>query len=266
MATTAPASVTAAVGGRTVPVTWDEGVAASEVEAALASRKFRDWADGMDSSLWLESIHVQGVDMFGPNVGFVKLNATTHRADDPQQRTIPGIVLLRGHAVAILVVVHCDGQRYALLTSQARAAAGTGHMVEAVAGMLDENRNFAGVAARELEEEAGIAVHEDDLVPLSSAAFGEGAKHGVYMSPGLLDEAISLFALQRRVSPDTLARLLAREGGLRDEGELIRLVAVPLDHVWRRVPDAKTLSAVLLFEKLEQEGRILPCPDGEGGV
>lgn len=266
IAMSSSARVTAAVGGRRVPVTWGEGVTEAEVHDALASRKFQDWADGMDAGLRLESVHLQGVDRFGANVGFVKLRATVHRADDPHQRNVPGIVLLRGHAVAILVVLHCAGQRYALLTSQARPAAGAAHMVEAVAGMIDEDRNFAGVAAKELEEEAGITVHEDDLVPLSSAAFGDAARSGVFMSPGLLDEAISLFALQRHVTPGTLDRLLAREGGLRDEGELIRLVAVPWDRVWRRVPDAKTLSALLLFEKLEQEGLIPPCRGGGGGV
>lgn len=52
------------------------------VDAVLASVPYRNWQEGIEKienedkekpNLYIESIHVQGVDMFGPRVGFSKL-------------------------------------------------------------------------------------------------------------------------------------------------------------------------------------------------
>jgi len=85
--------------------------------------------------------------------------------------TVAGIVFARGGAVAILIELHCEGSIYALLIRQPRLPIGFAQFPEIVAGqssrasspglhdvcfflagMLDGSGNFAGMAAKELEE------------------------------------------------------------------------------------------------------------------
>jgi ADP-sugar diphosphatase len=71
-------------------------------------------------------------------------------ADDTR---IPGIVLLRGDAVAVLIrVISPVGKSYALLVQQARIPLGHLSALELPAGMLDGSSNFMGTAAQELKE------------------------------------------------------------------------------------------------------------------
>ena len=44
--------------------------------------------------------------------------------------------------------------------------------------------------------------------------------------------------------------------GCAEEGEQIVLSVVPLDTLWTVTPDAKTLAAVLLYEKLKAAGKL----------
>lgn len=59
------------------------------------------------------------------------------------------------------------------------------YTLECPAGMLDEDGNFIGVAAKELKEETGLEIEEKKLIPLGS----------IYPSPGGCDEEVILFAL-----------------------------------------------------------------------
>ena len=43
-----------------------------------------------------------------------------------------------------------------------------------------------------------------------------------------------------------------------EEGEMITLDIIPLKDLWRRTTDAKTLSAILLHEKLASMGLLEP--------
>lgn len=87
--------------------------------------------------------------MFGENVGFINLRAIT--AKDGFK--LPGYLFLRGHAVAILMLVNDK----LLLVEQYRVPIQQ-TMLEAPAGMIDESGDFVGVAAKEIEEETGIKI------------------------------------------------------------------------------------------------------------
>jgi ADP-sugar diphosphatase len=64
---------------------------------------------------------------------------------------LPGIVFARGGAVAILMLLECEGQKYAVLTEQARVPVGR-TILELPAGMLDDDDgDFVGTAAREVQ-------------------------------------------------------------------------------------------------------------------
>ncbi len=91
------------------------------------------------------------------------------RADPPQTHTtfgehvVPGIVFMRGGAVSILPILQCDGQRHVLLCRQPRLPVGLAQFPEIPAGMLDGSGKFSGVAAKELEEETGIVIRDDQV-------------------------------------------------------------------------------------------------------
>ena len=85
---------------------------------------------------------------------------------------VPGIVFMRGGAVAVLVILECEGVKYTILTRQARVPIGTSDLPEIPAGMLDDSQYLRGVAADELKEECGIELGPTDLISLTTLAFG----------------------------------------------------------------------------------------------
>lgn len=58
---------------------------------------------------------------------------------------------------------------------------------ECPAGMVDEDKNFMGVVAKELEEECGIIIHGNELSELGS----------ILVSPGGCDEVIHLYYVEK---------------------------------------------------------------------
>jgi hypothetical protein len=140
------------------------------------SQTFQDWCLDLDSSL-LESIifktiTIHTVDMAGPRVLFINFSTDMmynqefiekFKSGNPEKPTpmINSIVFMRGGSVAIIIILKCDdGQKYSILTKQTRIPVGKMSMEEIPAGMLDDSRNFGGVAAKEIEEETGIKIQE----------------------------------------------------------------------------------------------------------
>lgn len=143
MAATAAPAVSAVINGVAVPVTARAGI---DVARAIDCVPFRDWCSTMDPALRVHSVEVTDVDYFGPRVGFLKFRADV----DFHGVRIPGIVFLRGGAVAILVVVQCEGEKYVVCCRQPRVPCGQSAFLEIPAGMLDGSGKFAGVAAKEV--------------------------------------------------------------------------------------------------------------------
>jgi hypothetical protein len=81
---------------------------------------------------------------------------------------------------------------------------------------------------------------------------------GMYPSVGACDEFLRLLYYSRDVSRAELRALQGKATGCMEEGEVITLDLVPLASLWRRAPDAKTLCALLLLDKLVAEGLIAP--------
>ncbi len=97
--------------------------------------------------------------MFGDKVGFINMRAVTEK----DNHKLPGYIFLRGHAVAILMLVNDK----LLLVEQYRVPIQS-TLLEAPAGMIDESGDFVGVAAAEIEEETSIKIKKEDLKPLGS--------------------------------------------------------------------------------------------------
>lgn len=152
-----------------------------------------------------------------------------------------------------------------ILAVQPRVPACSLGFVEIPAGMLDDGGTFAGGAAREIEEETGMKVPEEELVDMTKLALGEGGdgengerlQQAVYPSCGGSDEFIPMFLHERRVPRRQLKEWQGKLTGLRDHGEKITLKVVPLKDLWREgARDAKALSALALYEGLKKAGRL----------
>ena len=99
-------------------------VAEADFRKALDSALFRQWLENLQAEkgllahgkLSLRQILIQGVDMFGQRVGFLKFKADI--VDEETKAKIPGIVFARGPAVAVLILLESKGQTYAILTEQ----------------------------------------------------------------------------------------------------------------------------------------------------
>jgi ADP-sugar diphosphatase len=191
--------------------------------------------------------------MFGPRVGFMKFKADV-KVDG---KAPPGIVFMRGGAVAVLVVLKHDSTLYTVLVRQPRVAVGKPNMPEIPAGMLDGEGKFSGVAAKELKEETGVSIEEADLIDMTHLAFGDEYP-GMYPSCGGSDEFNRLFLYRKEVSAAELADMQGRLHGVASEGEMIKLEVIPLADLWKKSPDAKALGALCLHDKLIAEGKVPP--------
>ena len=84
------------------PVTGEPGLDLSKV---VGAQVFIDWAGNVDADpkLFIEKVHVQSLDMFGPRVGFIKFSSTAkvHVGGEKGVITVPGIVFMRGGAVSL---------------------------------------------------------------------------------------------------------------------------------------------------------------------
>lgn len=131
--------------------------------------------------------------------------------------------------------------------------------------MLDDSGSFAGGAAKEIQEETGLSIPQDELVDMTSLALlaaqnpenEETLQKAVYPSAGGSDEFIPVFYCEKSMSRQEIEGLQGRLTGLRQEGEKITLKIVPLKDLWKEgVRDGKTLAAWALYRGLRDEGKL----------
>ena len=227
--------------------------------------KLRTWDD-----LVVKGVEVQSVTMFGPRVGFAKINVN---CTDGEGNFVPGVCFLRGNSVAVLLqIVGPDGKLHGILTVQKRVPIGRERSYEIPAGMMDGGGNFGGTAAKELEEETGLTIPEDELFPLSP----DGTENNnIIPSAGACDEEIALYFYRRSYKGDEKGfdkfkeKLTTEVKGEIDEGERIFCVLVPWEEMIEQCRgDAKTLSALCLYDHINKtkKGKITRHFDQEEHV
>ena len=214
------------------------GISQEQTEKALEWSTFQTWLMKLETQehLTLIELTIQSIDMFGPNIGFLKFNAKISDDRIPG-KFVPGIVFMRGGSVAILYVINGE---YALMTVQNRIPQASQNEVEIPAGMLDGNDNFIGVVAKELEEETGEVIKTDCLIPLG------------FMKPsqGGCDEVVHLYAYECQMSDEKIQELVSRKTGILEEGESITLTVVRLSDIHCVTNDAKALCAAYRFSNM----------------
>ncbi len=170
------------INGMDVPLQFPEEFSGS-ADKVLEMKAFKDWCGSVDPEFIIKSILVQSVDMFGPNrVGFLKFKA---QVSDKEGTVVPSIVFMRGASVAVLFVLRCDedGELFTVLTVQARFPTGKYAFHDIPAGMVDDNGDFTGVAAKEMKEETGIEVRYCHISNLHRFVFAEPKSVDMHSHP-----------------------------------------------------------------------------------
>lgn len=76
---------------------------------------------------------------------------------------------------------------------------------------MDESGNFMGVAAKELQEETGISIKQEEMINLGS----------MYVSPGGSDEEMMLFAVEISMSKQELEKIINKIHGDSDHEQIL---------------------------------------------
>ena len=139
--------------GKSVPITFAHQIPSQVAQKVMQSKKFNDYLLKIQNSERggeVGGIRVAGVELFSSgNVGFISLEVSTSK----DSHSLPNFVFLRGQSVMVLVFV--NGK--VAVVEQYRVPAQS-VLIEAPAGMLDEDGDFVSKAAQEIEEETGIRI------------------------------------------------------------------------------------------------------------
>ncbi len=239
-----------------VEYTFSDEVLVEDRETVLNSFLFQNWLAHAQEKFIVSKIHFSSVDYRFKDHSplFIKLTAT---ATLPDGKPVHGIVLVRGNAVGVLVVLRCEGKPYLLLVRQPRFAISEPESLEMPAGILDWSKDYRKVALSELKEEAMLDATDDELIDLTGF-YTEGKLDGHAASCGLLDERIRLYAIERTVTLEELKRMDGRNQEYTDENEWIKTVVLPYEEAGKQFIDHKNLLAMFMYERyLARQGRHL---------
>lgn len=229
-------------------------IAESDKEVVLNSRIYTDWLAASEKKFKVTKVHFASVDFLrkGRQPLFIKLEATAFL---PDGRPVHGIVLVRGNAVGVLIVLRCEGKPYLLLVRQPRFAISEQDSLEIPAGILDWTGDYRKVALSELEEEALIKADDSELIDLMDFWY-KGKSEGFAASCGLLDERIRLYAIEREVTPEQLKAMDGKDQQYTEEIEWIRTEVLPYEEAAHQFIDGKNFIAMFLYERwLKSQGR-----------
>lgn len=220
---------------RLIPIT---GIEAETIDQLPV---FTKWIDLFDSEWIIDSIEIQSIDRIPDGrILCIKLKASiTH----PGGHTPGIVVVIRDFAVSALTVLTCNDKKYAILVDQPRIAVGN-TISESVAGMIDDGTSPESVILRELEEEVHavtrLGLTANDVIPLLDKPF--------YLSPGILNEAIYPFLVEKEISQEMLDTYQGLKRGLEEEHEYITVKVVPLEDIIKYCHCATTLAMLHLYD------------------
>lgn len=172
---------------------------------------------------------------------YMELNATDIRTGQP----VPGIVFLRGNAVAVYIIVQVEDKKYVILTRQMRIP--LGRLVDEIpAGMMDAENNFSGVAIKEISEETGLTTPSiTDLILLGNP---------IIPSAGGCDEQIQLFLWKTTISLEKFKEIQEKIHGAANENESIKLIFIPFEEYEEKLLTLGDVKAICAHQFAKQTG------------
>ena len=220
----------------------------SPKELLKKSSLIKNWEERIDESIKVTTLKVDTIDIFpGPRVGFLECDVSYIN------NSIKGNehFLLAGGSVSIVLLIQCESLDYdlTLLVRQPRLGSGT-LTYEFPAGMVDDSYDYKGVALRELEEECGITLKEEELIDINQIT-----KKDYYSYPSLIDESYHIFFGKIKMNEKQLNEIEGRNGGVDDE-EQITQHFFKFEDVWKISTDSATISIFYIIQKLIKESKI----------
>lgn len=212
------------------------------MDTNLFDLKIREWIDKVTSAgctvnkiKTLTEIHKKNGELL-----FALLDTDV---TSPEGHILPRIAFIRGHACVIVTMLKNKdtGEQKFLMVRQRRI--GNGQLsLEFPAGMLDYMSNDpVGVAVKELFEETGLQVTQDEIFPLSDQL--------LYSSAGASDEGIYFFGCIKAINNDEFVSFKKRIGGNADEDEHIYVELLSREEAEPLITSTQTKLAFFLFEK-----------------
>jgi ADP-sugar diphosphatase len=261
--------------GLPVPVRHPKGITKEQIQDhdgfktwtntlrySLRQQKHRDHPF-YESRYELKEIEIQSYDMVGERLLFLKLFA---KVQNSVNDSLPGIVFLRGGAVAVLIILRpfdSLDERYVVMTEQPRIPVGSLSFMEIPAGMKNpKDRSISIAAVRDLKDKVGLDPRYEDFIDMTEMALrdhqsDESLENAMYPSPGGCDEFISILLWEKemdRMLIDSLRGQLSEEGSNADKGRVRLFNYEKLLQVGAR--DGKTWAAWSLYEYLKRTGQI----------
>ena len=197
----------------------------------LAEPKVKNYFEKFEwDTIKINSVEFKTHIMFGPNLGFLFMNMDCEHRETGKK--LPGVVFLRGDAVASLILIRNQdtNELFHVMVEQCRVPMGK-KIREICAGMVDsELTRISGAMVKEIKEETGIEVATTGVQTGNpDTQFNYLEKLGSFIpSGGGCDEQITLFWYQVKMSTDEISRLHGAETGAEGENEFIKVVIEPL--------------------------------------
>ncbi|KAF0507845.1 nudix family hydrolase [Gigaspora margarita] len=138
------------IGGSSVPITVTQQ--SIEVASILKFKPFEEWVSTLSNKvltadkkeLEINKIEIQNVDYFGSKIGFIKFKVDAKLIENG--KSVPGIVFMRGGAVAVLLILRSKDpndqvlKEHVVITYQPRLPVPSLNFPEIPAGITIENK------------------------------------------------------------------------------------------------------------------------------
>lgn len=161
-------------------------------------------------------------------------------ADLPEGGKIPPICFLKGSAVSVLICMEAEetGEKFLLLVKQRRICDGS-IIYEHAAGMIDKDDSPLAVAVREVEEETGLKVSEEQVKLLHTNV--------LYPSTGTCDEAIYLFYCELKMPKNEIFAFNNQSTGVASEHEQIETCVVSIPEALSLITNTNGLLNIYMY-------------------
>jgi ADP-sugar diphosphatase len=208
-------------------------------EKLTDSYKFQVWKNNVEKNgliihdveeLWVKHRY-NGEALFG----LVNMDASL-----PEGGKIPPVCFVKGQVVSVLVcLIDKDTkEKFLLLVKQRRICDGS-LMYEQPAGMVDKDDKPLDVAVREVEEETGLQVRHEQVIPLNTEP--------LYPSSGTCDEAMYFFCCEIEMTHEEMFAYHEQTTGMQHEHEVIQTELVPIPQAMKIIGNSNGLLNIYLY-------------------